>query len=124
LNPRETDITRGERQQEVIQALLSRLTSPTVFLKLPFIGDDLLRPLTTDFSAGQLIQLAIVKKRSGNVLHCRVGGTPSGLGGGYLVADEEARRTIAAVLGRSAPQPPLPGSGFGSGCVVGNRHLP
>src|SRR5207244_2723844 len=51
LNPRETDITRGERQQEVIQALLARLTSLGVLLKLPFIGGDIMRPLTTDLSA-------------------------------------------------------------------------
>jgi len=116
LNPRESDITRTERQQAVIQALLSRLTSPGVLVKLPFIGDDVMKPLTTDLTAGQLIQLALVKKRSGNELHCHVGGTPSGFGGGYLVTDEEARRTIAAFMGESAPQPPLPGSAFGSGC--------
>ena len=116
LNPGESDITRTERQQAVIQALLSKLTSPGVMIKLPFIGDDIMSPLTTDLSAGELIQVALVKKRSGNELHCRLGGTPSGFGGGYLVADEETRRTVAAFLGQSAPQPPLPGSAYGSGC--------
>jgi len=116
LNPGESDITRTERQQAVIQALLSKLTSPGVMLRLPFIGGDIMSPLTTDLSAGELIQIALVKKRSGNELHCRLGGTPSGFGGGYLVADEETRRTIAAFLGESAPQPPLPGSAYGSGC--------
>jgi LCP family protein required for cell wall assembly len=114
LNPAESDITRTERQQEVIQALLSKLTSPGVLFKLPFIGDDIMRPLTTDLSAGQLTQIALVKKRSGNEQHCRLGGTPSF--GSYLQPDEEARRTIAAFLGKSAPQPPLPGSAYGSGC--------
>ena len=66
-----------------------------------------MKPLTTDLTAGQMMQLALVKKRSGNQLHCRLGGTPTGFGGGYLQPDEEARRTIAAFLGRSAPQPPL-----------------
>ena len=117
LDPRETDITRGERQQAVIQALLSRLTSPGVMVKLPFIGDDIMRPLTTDLSAGELVQLALVKKKTGHELHCRVGGTTSGFGGGYLLPDEERLRTLAAFLGRSAPQPPLPGSAFGSGCL-------
>ena len=114
LNPGESDITRTERQQEVIQALLSKLTSPGVLVKLPFIGDDIMRPLTTDLSAGQLIQIALVKKRSGNELHCRLGGTPTF--GSYLQPDEEARRTVAAFLGQSAQQPPLPGSAYGSGC--------
>ena len=35
----------------------------------------------------------------------------------FLQPDEEARRTIAAFLGNSAPQPPLPGSVYGSGCL-------
>ena len=113
LNARETDLTRGSRQQEVIQALLSRLTSVGVLIKLPFIGDDIMRPLTTDLSAGQLIQLALVKKRTGNERHCRLGGTTLG---GELIPDEEIHRTIAAFVGRSASQPPLPGSAFGSGC--------
>ncbi len=116
LNPAESDVTRTERQQAVIQALLSKLTSPGVLVKLPFIGDDVMSPLTTDLTAGQLMQVALVKKRSGSELHCRLGGTPSGFGGGYLTLDEEARRTVAAFLGRSAPQPPLPGSTYGSGC--------
>jgi hypothetical protein len=117
LNPRESDVTRTERQQAVIQALLAKLTSVGVLTKLPFIGDDVMKPLTTDLTAGQMMQLALVKKRSGNQLHCHLGGTPTGFGGGYLQPDEEARRTIAAFLGRSAPQPPLPGSTYGSGCT-------
>lgn len=117
LNPRETDFTRGERQQAVIQALLSKLTSMSVFARLPFIGDDVMRPLTTDLSAGQLIQVALVKKRSGRELHCRLGGEPQNFGGGsFIQLDEEARRTVLAFQGKSAPQPPLPGSTFGSGC--------
>ena len=76
LNPAESDITRTERQQAVIQALLSKLTSPGVLLKMPFIGDDVMKPLTTDLSAGELIQLGLVKKRSGNERRCRLGGTP------------------------------------------------
>ena len=114
LNPAETDITRTERQQTVIQALLGKLTSPGVMLKMPFIGDDVMKPLTTDLSAGQLIQLGLVKKRSANERRCRLGGTPSF--GSYLQPDEEARRTLSAFMGQSAPQPPLPGSALGSGC--------
>jgi LCP family protein required for cell wall assembly len=114
LDPRDTDITRTERQQAVIQALLSKLTSSGVLARLPFIGDDVMRPLTTDLSAGQLVQLALVKKRSGSELRCRLGGTTNG---SEILPDEERHRTIAAFVGRSAPQPPLPGSAFGSGCL-------
>ncbi len=117
LNPAESDITRGRRQQDVIQALLGEMASFRVFLKLPFIGDDLMSPLTTDLSAGEFMQLALVQKRSNREVRCRLGGTPQNFGGGsFIQLDEEARRTILAFRGQSAPQPPLPGSTFGSGC--------
>jgi LCP family protein required for cell wall assembly len=113
LDAADTDITRTERQQAVIQALLSKMTSLGVLVKLPFIGDDMMSPLTTDLSAGELTQLALVKKRSGSELQCRLGGTTNG---SEILPDEERHRTLAAFLGRSAPQPPLPGSVYGSGC--------
>ena len=50
LNPRETDFTRGARQQAVMQAATAKLTRPRRSSKLPFIGDDLLKPLATDLS--------------------------------------------------------------------------
>jgi LCP family protein required for cell wall assembly len=117
LNPAESDLTRGQRQQEVITALLSKMTSARVLARMPWIGDDLMRPLTTDMSAGEFMQLALVRKRSNDEVRCRLGGTPQNFGGGsFIQLDEEARRTILAFRGQSAPQPPLPGSAFGSGC--------
>ncbi len=44
LDPRETDATRIIRQQQVMQAITSKLTSPWTFMKLPFIGGDLMKP--------------------------------------------------------------------------------
>jgi polyisoprenyl-teichoic acid--peptidoglycan teichoic acid transferase len=118
LNPAESDLTRGRRQQDVITALLSKMTSARVLARMPWIGDDLMRPLTTDMSAGEFMQLALVRKRSNSEVRCRLGGTPQNFGGGsFIQLDEEARRTILAFRGQSAPQPPLPGSSFGSGCL-------
>jgi polyisoprenyl-teichoic acid--peptidoglycan teichoic acid transferase len=123
LNPRESDFTRGERQQAVIQAIADKTTSFSTFLKAPFIGDDLVSPLATDLSAGQILQLGWVKRRtpSSGWLRCRLGGTIADIGGAsYVIGSEENVSVIAMVTGKSAPQPPLPGSGpFGPGCLVG-----
>lgn len=123
LNPADNDITRGERQQAVIQAMADEVTSFGTFLRLPFIGDDLVNPLATDLSANELVQLGWVKYRtpSSGLLRCRLGGTIADLEGqSFIVGTEENASVIAMVTGESAPQPPRPGSGvFGPGCRVG-----
>ena len=118
LDPAESDVTRGARQQAVIQAVLAKFTSPSVLLSLPFDGSSLARPLTTDMSAGQLAQFAWVKFRAstGGSVHCRLGGDFGGGGNGAPSEDNPA--TIAMFLGVSAPQPPT--STFGPGCVSGH----
>ena len=118
----ENDLTRGQRQQAVLEAITDKLVSPRTFLKLPFVGDDLVKPLTTDLSAGQLLQLGWVRFRSnsGRALHCRLGGEPQSIGGeSVLVGGEENSATLAMFVGRSAAQPPRPGTTFGAGCRVG-----
>ena len=123
LNPGESDFTRGERQQAVIQAIADKVTSFGTFVKAPFIGDDLVRPLATDLSAAQVLQLGWVKRRtpSSGWLRCRLGGTIADIGGvSYVIGTEENVSVIAMVTGKTAPQPPPPGSGlFGPGCRVG-----
>ena len=122
LDPSENDLTRGERQQAVVEAMTGKLVGPGTFVRLPFIGGDLVKPLTTDLPAGQLLQLGWVKFRanSGRALHCRLGGEPQSIDGeSVLIATEENTATIAMFTGRSAPQPPPPGTTYGAGCVVG-----
>ena len=122
LDPSENDLTRGERQQAVVEAMTNELVSPGTFVKLPFVGDDLVEPLTTDLSAGQLLQLGWVRFRANEdrSLHCRLGGEPQSIGSeSVLVATEENTATLAMFTGRSAPQPPPPGTTFGAGCLVG-----
>jgi LCP family protein required for cell wall assembly len=123
LNPADTDFSRAEHNQQVLQAVAGKMTSFWTLVKLPFIGDDLLAPVATDLSTHSFISLGWTKLRSssGRTLHCRLGGEPSG---GEIVPQEENRNVIAMVIGDSAPQPPIPGSGpFGPGCVEGNRTL-
>jgi anionic cell wall polymer biosynthesis LytR-Cps2A-Psr (LCP) family protein len=123
LDPRDTDITRGGRQQAVLRAALHKLLGVGTFAKLPFNGKKLLQPLTTDLSAWQFAELGWVLKRAGdgNALHCRLGGTAAG---GDIIGSEDNAAVIAEVTGRAAAQPPRPGEGlFAPGCVVGNREF-
>jgi LCP family protein required for cell wall assembly len=115
-----TDFDRQHNQQLVVQATLSKLSSPSLFFSLPFSGGSLLKPIATDLSTWQLMQLAWVKFRAGSTLHCRLGGTPTSIGGGdYIVGSSENIRVIDEVLGQSAPRPPPKGELFAPGCVAG-----
>jgi LCP family protein required for cell wall assembly len=123
LNPADTDITRTERQQDVLRAMLRKMTSFSTLVKLPFIGGKLARPLATDLSAFQFMQVGWIYKR-GHELHCRLGGTPETLPDGESVIvgeGDDKERVILAVLGKTAPLPPRPGEErYGAGCVKGS----
>jgi polyisoprenyl-teichoic acid--peptidoglycan teichoic acid transferase len=127
LNPGESDATRAERQQQVLQAIASKLASVGTFLDLPFSGADLLKPLATDLSTSDFLQLGWVKFRSGDdkALHCRLGGQLETIGGQSVVqANEDDFAVMSMFTGNSASQPPRPGSGiYGSGCVIGSQTL-
>jgi polyisoprenyl-teichoic acid--peptidoglycan teichoic acid transferase len=123
LDPADTDLTRNSRQQQVLDGIANKVTSVGTFLRLPFVGDDLVAPLTTDLSAGQLLQLGWVRFRAdgSRALHCRLGGEPTSIGGeSVIVGGEDNVAALSMFAGRSAPQPPRPGSGtYGAGCAVG-----
>ncbi len=118
LDPSETDVTRGARQQDVIDAVGAKLTSPLTLLRLPFSGGDFVKPLTTDLSTGQLLQLGWLKFRASSSasVHCRLGGDFGGGGTGSPSEDNPA--AIAMFLGKSAPQKPV--GPFDPGCVTGH----
>jgi len=120
LDGSESDITRGGRQQAVIQAMTDRAVSLNTFVRLPFLGDDLTKPLTTDLGPMDLLELGWVKYRSASdrTLRCRLGGELSS-DGSYILGNEDNATAIQMFTGRSAPQPPRPGSElFGAGCLV------
>jgi LCP family protein required for cell wall assembly len=121
LDPSWTDFDRQHNQQLVVQATMSKLSSPSLFFSLPFNGNSLMKPIATDLSTWKLLQLSWVKFRSGKVVHCRLGGTAENIGGGdYIIGSPENIRVIDEVLGRSAPQPPPKGQPFAPGCLVGS----
>jgi len=121
LDPGETDIARGARQQQVVDAVLGKVTSVGTMLRLPWVGDDLLAPIATDLSPGELMQLGWVKLRAKNTLHCRLGGEPTTIGGASVLAPvEENFSVIHMVEGTLTPRPPLAGANsYAPGCREG-----
>jgi polyisoprenyl-teichoic acid--peptidoglycan teichoic acid transferase len=123
LDPSDNDLTRNARQQQVLDGIASEVTSVGTWFRLPWIGDDLVKPLTTDLSAGELLQLGWLRFRADDsrALHCRLGGEPNTIGGeSVILGGEDNVAALSMFTGRSAPQPPRPGSGtYGAGCAVG-----
>jgi len=123
LDPSYTDFTRAQHQQQVLRATIKKLTSVSTFLKLPFDGGAMVKPLTTDLSAWDFFQLGWVFKRApaSHALHCRLGGNSDPTGTSDIIPSEDNRSVIGMVTGASAAQPPRPGTGFfGPGCFVGS----
>jgi LCP family protein required for cell wall assembly len=125
LDPAENDLTREARQQAVTDAVMSELISPVTLAQLPFEGTSLVKPLTTDLSTWQLIQLGWVKFRAGNgsALHCRLGGDADPGGTTDIIPNDDDRNVISMFEGQSAPQPPPPATyteRFPPGCEVGH----
>jgi polyisoprenyl-teichoic acid--peptidoglycan teichoic acid transferase len=122
LDPSDSDITRGERQQQVTQAIADKVVSFSGFIRMPIVGDDLVKPLATDLSANEIIQLGWVKFRapSSQTLSCHLGGSLAEIGGASVIlGSEDNAEVIQMVLGESAPQPSPPGQPLEPGCRVG-----
>ena len=120
LDPSENDLTRTNRQQSVVEAIQSKLISPTTLVKMPFVGGDLLKPVATDLSPGEFMQLGWMKFRSQRTIRCHLGGTfGSSASGSVIEPAEENRNVIAMFLGLSAPQPSPPGQPNLPGCTEG-----
>ena len=122
LNPAESDFSRAERQQQVVQAISDKTVGFWGYLHMPLVGDDLVKPLATDLSAGEFVQLGWVKFRapSSQTLKCHLGGTPSSVGGASVIlGSEDNASVLSMVTGETAAQPPPPGSPFNPGCRVG-----
>ena len=121
LNPGENDLTRAARQQAVAQAAEAKLASVGTVVGLPFDGSKLMKPLATDLSTWQLMELGWVKFRASgsHTLYCRLGGDATSVGGSSVLLPSEDNRSVLAMwAGLSAPQPPT--TTFGPGCRVGH----
>ena len=111
LNRAEGDLNRTGRQQQVLQATLGKMVGVGTFVRLPFIGDELVSPLTTDLSTAQVFQLGWLRFRasSENSIYCRLSFTGDG--------DDNAE-VLLMFAGRTALQKPSLVTG-GAGCVRG-----
>jgi LCP family protein required for cell wall assembly len=124
LDPSETDLARGRRQQQIVQATGAKLTGFWTALRTPFLGGKVVKPLATDLSAWQVLQLgwAYFRADTGRALHCRLGGDGQTIGGqSVIVGSEDNPATIAMFMGQSAPQPPPKGLPYAPGCTVGGE---
>ena len=122
LDPGESDLTRGERQQRVVQALMAKITGLDGYFRMPMIGDEIVKPLATDLSTNELLAFAWVRRRAaaGKTLRCRLGGTPDTVSGASVIqSSEDNPLVIAMITGETAPQRPPPGQPFAPGCFVG-----
>jgi polyisoprenyl-teichoic acid--peptidoglycan teichoic acid transferase len=118
-NAADSDISRTERQQRVLQSLMHELVTPSSLLHLPSIGGSIAKPLATDLSANELLGMGWIKFRAGRTLECHLGGTPLVLGGqDVLQSSEQNAAVVQMFLGQSAPQPAPKGQLFAPGCTV------
>jgi LCP family protein required for cell wall assembly len=125
LDPAETDFDRTRRQQQVVQATLDKATSVGTALRLPFVADELVRPLATDLSTWQLLQLGWLSFRAdaSSAVHCRLGGDPATVGGeSVILPSEDNVEAVAMFTGRAAPLPPPKGLPYAPGCRVGDAR--
>ncbi len=122
LNASDSDVSRGGRQQQVLAGLKSRLVSPASIFRLRSIGSAIGKPLATDLSANEFLELGWVEFRAQRALHCNLGGTPVNAGGGsYLSGDPEGnRRVISEFTGQTAVRPVPRTQVFAPACRAGS----
>jgi LCP family protein required for cell wall assembly len=123
LDPGESDITRAERQQRVVQGLTDKIVGVGGFFRMPFIGDDVVEPLAMDLSTLELLELTWVRWRASDkaTLRCRLGGMPASANGASILQLSEDNPKIVDMVTNpdAAPQPPPKGQPFAPGCFVG-----
>jgi LCP family protein required for cell wall assembly len=101
-NSRENDLTRARRQQKIFAAMKSRLTSPSAFVRLPWVSWEAPKALKSDMGGPSLLGL-FGGLASGGSPQTRVL-KPSGFvtlpdgGSGLTVSDDERRREVQRFL--------------------------
>ncbi|MSO48128.1 MAG: LytR family transcriptional regulator [Thermoleophilia bacterium] len=118
LDPSDSDVSRGQRQQAIIQALRSKVLSPGGILRLRAVAGSINGAFATDLTFAQLFELVYVDQRASRRLRCNLGGTPAPLDGqDMLIPDGSGnRRVLGEFLGNQAVQPAASRSMFAAQC--------
>lgn len=101
-NPAEDDLTRARRQQQILSALKGRVTSPTTFLRLPWVAWQTPKTVRTDMGGATLLGFLTAAATSGSppveVLRpSGVAALPDG-GSGLVVSDAEKQAAVRRLL--------------------------
>jgi LCP family protein required for cell wall assembly len=111
-NPAENDLDRARRQQQVLQGIKKRLTSPwrapINFIRGPLIAWNAPKAMVSDMGAGTLPQLAFAMAIAGDA-PTRVLGKKAGTGtieGNISIPLEECRVAVRRFLGEPGPREP------------------
>jgi LCP family protein required for cell wall assembly len=104
----EGDIGRIARQQKFMRAVMDKVTSPSIIMKLPSAVSEVISSVDTDLSVRQLLEFAgALKEAQVNGLHTEmVEGRPLYIDGiSYWIPDiTKTRRQLASMLGITMSQ--------------------
>lgn len=101
-NPSEDDLTRARRQQQILSAIGARATSPSTFLRLPWVAWSAPKALRTDMGGPSLLGFFAATAIGGSppVRVLRPSGyatLPDG-GSGLVVSDADKQAAVARFL--------------------------
>jgi len=125
LNPNDSDFTRGARQQQVIDAVLHKLTSFDSVLHPKRNPRAAIKPVTTDITESEMIAMVFGKTWAKHTVHCRLGGDISMVNGAsVIVGDRERNGAVMRMwLGDELPvKPNLKANQFDAGCFVDGQQ--
>jgi LCP family protein required for cell wall assembly len=101
-HPEEDDLTRAKRQQQLLNAMKSRVASPTTFFRLPLVAWDGPKAIRTDMGGFSLLGLFAAMETAGSpptrVLRPTENETLPNGGSGLRVSDAERRSAVRRFL--------------------------
>ena len=101
-HPEEDDLTRAKRQQQILNAMKSRVASPTTFFRLPLVAWDGPKAIRTDMGGFSLLGMFAALQTAGSpptrVLRPSGAETLANGGSGLRVSEGERRRAVRRFL--------------------------